>query len=70
MHRITLIGCLLGPEWGEKQIARDLVNELMVMAAKGELIVPIDSTFPLEKVVEAHQRAETRGRLGRVFITV
>lgn len=70
LHRITLIGCLLGPEWGEKQIARDLVNELMVMAAKGELIVPIDSNFPLEKVVEAHQRAEKRGRLGRVFMTV
>lgn len=70
LHRITLIGCLLGPEWGEKAIARELVNELMVMAAKGELVVPIDSTFPLEQAVEAHQRAETRGRLGRVFITV
>lgn len=70
LHRITLIGCLLGPEWGEKAIARELVNELMVMAAKRELIVPVDSTFPLEQVVEAHRRAETRGRLGRVFITV
>ena len=70
LHRITLIGCLLGPEWGEKKIARDLVNELMQMAANGELTVPIDSTFPLEKVIEAHQRAETRGRLGRVFMTL
>ncbi|QUG76519.1 zinc-binding dehydrogenase [Erwinia sp. E602] len=70
LHRITLIGCLLGVEWGEKQIARDLVNELLHMAAKGELIVPIDSTFPLEQAVEAHQRAETRGRMGRVFITL
>lgn len=70
LHRITLIGCLLGPEWGEKQIARDLVNELMQLAANGELTIPIDSTFPLKQAVEAHQRAETRGRLGRVFITV
>lgn len=70
LHRITLIGCLLGPEWGEKQIARDLVNELMQLAANGELTVPVDSTFPLEKVIEAHQRAETRGRLGRVFMTL
>ena len=70
LHRITLIGCLLGPEWGEKAIARELVNGLMSMAAKGELTIPIDSTYPLEQVVAAHQRAETRGRLGRVFITV
>lgn len=70
LHRITIIGCLLGPEWGEKQIARDLVNELMEMAARNELVVPVDSTFTLEQAVEAHQRAETRGRLGRVFITI
>lgn len=70
LHRITLIGCLLGQEWRDCQIARELVNELMVRAAKGELIVPIDSQFPLERAAEAHARAEVRGRLGRVFITV
>lgn len=70
LHRITLVGCLLGPEWGEKQIARELVNELMQLAANGELTIPVDSTFPLKQVVEAHQRAEMRERLGRVFMTV
>ncbi|MFX4313920.1 zinc-binding alcohol dehydrogenase family protein [Enterobacter sp. 63] len=70
LHRITLIGCLLGAEWGKKSVARDLVNDLLIMAARGELTVPIDSSYSLAQVVEAHHRAETRGRIGRVMMTV
>lgn len=70
LHRITIIGCLLGQEWRDSQIARELVNELMSMAAEGKLVVPLDSTYPLERAAEAHERAEVRGRLGRVIITL
>ncbi len=70
LKRITLTGCLLGAEWSEKEIARELVKELMVLAANGKLTIPVDSTFTLDQVVKAHQRAEERGRLGRVLITI
>ncbi|MBP2167106.1 NADPH:quinone reductase-like Zn-dependent oxidoreductase [Erwinia toletana] len=69
MHRKTVIGCLFGPEMGDPQ-PRALVADLLEKALHGELQLPIDATFPLSEAAAAHRRAEERGRIGRVFITV
>lgn len=66
-HRLTVIGCLLGVIMAEED-NRTMVAQLLQQAARGELKVPIDATFPLSDAAAAHQRAEERGRIGRVII--
>ncbi|MEN4928750.1 SDR family NAD(P)-dependent oxidoreductase [Erwinia billingiae] len=69
MRRQTVIGCLLGPIMGEPE-PRKLIEELLNQALNGELNVPIDATFAFADVAEAHRRAEERGRIGRVVMTL
>nr|WP_280636260.1 MULTISPECIES: zinc-binding dehydrogenase [unclassified Rhizobium] len=69
MHRHVIIGCLLGTAMTDPQ-ARRLIEELFPMAKDGSLNVPIDATFPLSETAAAHRRAEERGRIGRVIMTV
>ena len=38
--------------------------------ATGALVPVIDQVFDLDDVVQAHQRMETRGRFGKIVITV
>lgn len=68
-HRHTVIGCLLGPEMGD-EIPRRLITELFGMAKNGDLEIPIDASFPLSDAASAHRRAEERGRIGRVLMTI
>jgi NADPH:quinone reductase len=69
MHRKTIIGCLLGSEIGDEE-PRRAVSEVFEMARRGELKAPIDARFHLSEAAEAHRRAEERGRIGRVIMTV
>ncbi|WFS01949.1 quinone oxidoreductase family protein [Rhizobium tumorigenes] len=69
MHRHVIIGCLLGTAMTDPD-ARRLIEELFPMARDGALNVPIDATFPLSEASAAHRRAEERGRIGRVIMTV
>ncbi len=69
MRRQTVIGCLLGPIMGEPE-PRKLIEQLLNEALNGELNVPIDATFAFADVAEAHRRAEERGRIGRVVMTL
>jgi len=67
LHRLTVIGCLLGVIMGEPE-TRMMIDDLLQQAARGELKTPIDSTFPLSEAADAHRRAEERGRIGRVIM--
>ncbi len=69
MHRHVIIGCLLGAAMTDPE-ARRLIEDLFPMARDGGLKVPIDATFPLSEAAAAHRRAEERGRIGRVIMTV
>lgn len=69
MRRQTIIGCLLGNEMGEAE-PRRVVTEVFEMARDGKLIAPIDASFHLSDAASAHRRAEERGRIGRVIMTV
>ena len=67
LRRLTVVGCLLGPLMGEPK-EHAMIADLLEMAARGALTVPIDASFPLSEAAAAHAHAETRGRLGRVII--
>lgn len=47
--------------------ARALFGRMVALVARGELRVPIDATFPLERALEAFARAEAGGRGGKVL---
>ena len=68
-RRQTVIGCLFGADMARPE-ARALVAELLLMAGRGELQVPVDAVFDLSDIVAAHRRAEERGRIGRVIVSV
>lgn len=69
MQRKTVIGCLFGPDM-ETPAGRAMVEEVLRSVAAGDLQVPIDAVYPFAEAAEAHRRAETRGRIGRVLITL
>ncbi|WP_417330425.1 quinone oxidoreductase family protein [Halomonas cupida] len=69
MRRQTIIGCLLGNQIGEAE-PRRVVSEVFDMASQGQLSAPIDACFHLSDAASAHRRAEERGRIGRVIMTV
>jgi len=52
----------LGPKLGE------MIGELINMAASGELRLPVDGVFPLEKAAEAAAASDRPGRGGKVVL--
>lgn len=52
----------LGPKLGE------MIGELIGMAASGELRLPVDGVFPLEKAAEAAAASDRPGRGGKVVL--
>lgn len=40
------------------------------MTNRGEVVPVIDSIYPMEQIVEAHRRAEERGILGKIVISI
>ena len=49
---------------------RDQLVELARLAETGELVPPIDSTFPLERTRDAFDRVTARGKRGKVVLDV
>ncbi|MGG5149205.1 zinc-binding dehydrogenase [Alcaligenes aquatilis] len=47
---------------------RKMIADLLKQAVRGDLKVPIDASFALSDAASAHQRAEERGRIGRVIM--
>jgi NADPH2:quinone reductase len=66
-HRLQIIGCYIGPVMHQPAV-RALLAQTLDRVASGELQVPLDQTYPLSQAAAAHQRAEERGRVGRVAI--
>jgi NADPH2:quinone reductase len=66
-RRLQIIGCYIGPVMHQPAV-RELLTQTLDRVASGELQVPLDQTYPLSQAVAAHQRAEERGRVGRVAI--
>jgi NADPH:quinone reductase-like Zn-dependent oxidoreductase len=67
MQRKSLIGCMFGQVLDTPEIGQ-LVDDLLARVATGELKSVIGDEFPLSRAVDAHRRAEERGRIGRVVM--
>ena len=63
----SLMGVFLGAEIGSDRV-HDAIHGLIDDAARGELQVVIDKTFPLSKAAEAHAYIESRQAVGRVLL--
>jgi NADPH:quinone reductase len=63
----SLTGVYQGAELGSDR-GHDNVQRLINEAAKGELKVIIDRTFPLKEAAAAHAYIESRQALGRVLL--
>jgi NADPH2:quinone reductase len=63
----SLTGVFLGAEIMTDRI-HDMIQELIDRAAKGELEVVIDKTFPLSEAAAAHAYIESRQAVGRVLL--
>jgi NADPH2:quinone reductase len=65
----SLNGVFLGAEMGHRPArVHDMIEQLIVRIAAGELPVVIDSTFPLSDAEGAHRHIESRQALGRVLL--
>jgi NADPH2:quinone reductase len=62
-----LSGVFLGAEIMTDRV-HDLIQDLIVQAARGELEVVIDKTFPLAEAAAAHAYIESRQAVGRVLL--
>ena len=63
----TLQGVFLGAEIAGDR-AHDNIQRLINEAARGELKVVIDRTFPLAEAAAAHAYIESRAAVGRVLL--
>lgn len=63
----SLTGVFLGAEIMTDRI-HDMIQDLIDRAAKGELEVVIDRTFPLSEADKAHAYIESRQAVGRVLL--
>ena len=63
----TLQGVFLGAEIATDR-AHDNIQRLINEAARGELKVVIDKTFPLSEAEAAHEYIESRKAVGRVLL--
>ena len=63
----SLTGVFLGAEIGTDR-AHNMIQRLIDEAARGELKVVIDRTFPLSEAAAAHAYIESRQAVGRVLL--
>jgi NADPH2:quinone reductase len=63
----SLSGVFLGAEIGTDRV-HNMIQGLIEDAAKGELQVLIDRTFPLAEAAAAHAYIESRSAVGRVLL--
>lgn len=67
MGNASLTGVFLGAEMGTDR-AHYMIQRLVDEAARGELKVVIDKTFPLSEAAAAHTYIESRQAVGRVLL--
>ncbi len=52
------------------EIAAALEREVLPLLAAGRCKPVIDSTFPLERVADAHARMESSAHVGKIVLTM
>ncbi|WP_043628419.1 zinc-binding dehydrogenase [Nonomuraea candida] len=65
---LTLTGFSTGHLWSRPALARDLVTEVLELAAAGRLTPVIGQRFPLERAADAHAAIEARDTVGKTLL--
>jgi NADPH2:quinone reductase len=65
---LTLTGFSSGLIWNKPALARDLVTEVLDLAATGRLTPVIGQRFPLERASDAHAAVEARSTVGKTLL--
>ncbi|MFC6881749.1 MULTISPECIES: zinc-binding dehydrogenase [Actinomadura] len=65
---LTLTGFSAGLIWSRPAHARDLVDEVLGLAAAGSLRPVVGQRFPLERAADAHAAVEARGTVGKTLL--
>ncbi len=71
-RRGTITGSTLRPQsvLAKARIASELREKVWPLFARGRLWPVIDSTFPLEQAVQAHERLESSRHMGKIVLQV
>jgi NADPH2:quinone reductase len=71
-RRLTLTGSVLRPRPPEYKgrIARELVEQVWPLLARGDIQVKVCATFPLEQVADAHRMLDENRQIGKVVLIV
>jgi NADPH:quinone reductase-like Zn-dependent oxidoreductase len=64
----AVAGLNLGHLWHRADLLRPELLELLALYAEGKIQPQIDSTFPFEKVADAHARIEHGQNMGKVLL--
>lgn len=56
--------------FGFMERTRDKIRALSTLASRGQVRPLIDSTFPLERVADAHRKLESGGMRGKIVLTI
>ncbi|MEV5574183.1 zinc-binding dehydrogenase [Spirillospora sp. NPDC052269] len=67
-RNLTLSGFSAGQIWNRPALARELVTQVLDLAAAGELTPVVGQRFPLERAADAHAAVEARGTLGKTLL--
>ncbi|MDR8409446.1 zinc-binding dehydrogenase [Nonomuraea sp. 3-1Str] len=65
---LTLAGFSAGLIWSRPALARELVTEVLELAAAGQLTPVIGQRFPLERAADAHAAIEARSTVGKTLL--
>jgi len=71
-RRLTVTGSTLRPQsnLAKARIAEQLRSEVWPLLDAGTIAPVMDSTFPLEQAVAAHERLESAGHIGKIVLSI
>lgn len=72
LKRLTITGSTLRirSEDVKSSIARAVEERVLPLVVSGQIKVPIDSTFPLDRAADAHVRIDSSEHVGKIVLTI
>lgn len=64
----AVAGVNIGHLWGETELLREEMSDLIALYRAGKIRPPIDMTFPFAQAADAHRRIQDRQNIGKVIL--